>query len=152
MRAAGRAGTRGHDPDTPAPHPDRDPGFARPRTPRPAGGPDADRGGRFAVQGLALITGFLLYARERWAGLLRHDRIGDLPHSPTLTTQRAFACVAAPLAAGIAAARDRGGPGSRRPGIGERAATLRGGCEAGPADDGTTWRLTVWLPVGGEQG
>ncbi|MFJ8429753.1 hypothetical protein ACIQ9P_00470 [Kitasatospora sp. NPDC094019] len=61
--------------------------------------------GGFAVQGLALITGFLLYARERWAGLLRHDRIGDLPHSPTLTTQRAFACVAAPLAAGVAAAR-----------------------------------------------
>ncbi len=61
--------------------------------------------GGFAVQGLALITGFLLYARERWAGLLRHDRIGDLPHTPTLTTQRAFACVAAPLAVGIAAAR-----------------------------------------------
>ncbi|WP_093862620.1 hypothetical protein [Streptomyces sp. TLI_053] len=61
--------------------------------------------GGFAVQGLALITGFLLYARERWAGLLRHDRIGDLPRSPTLTTQRAFACVAAPLAAGVAAAR-----------------------------------------------
>lgn len=60
--------------------------------------------GGFAVQGLALITGFLLYARERWAGLLR-DRIGDLPRSPTLTTQRAFACVAAPLAAGVAAAR-----------------------------------------------
>lgn len=61
--------------------------------------------GGFAVQGLALITGFLLYARERWAGLLHHDRIGDLPRSPTLTTQRAFACVAAPLAAGVAAAR-----------------------------------------------
>ncbi|MER7704607.1 hypothetical protein ABTX81_17160 [Kitasatospora sp. NPDC097605] len=61
--------------------------------------------GGFAVQGLALITGFLLYARERWAGLLRRDRVGDLPHSPTLTTQRAFACVAALLAAGVAAAR-----------------------------------------------
>ncbi|MFF7592256.1 hypothetical protein ACFZCK_32760 [Kitasatospora purpeofusca] len=61
--------------------------------------------GGFAVQGVALITGFLLYARERWTGLLRHDRIGDLPRSPTLTTQRAFACVAAPLAAGVAAAR-----------------------------------------------
>ncbi|MFF2950586.1 hypothetical protein ACFVVU_04425 [Kitasatospora sp. NPDC057965] len=61
--------------------------------------------GGFAVQGLALITGFLLYARERWAGLLRRDRIGDLPHSPTLTTQRAFARVAALLAAGVAAAR-----------------------------------------------
>ncbi|WP_380284451.1 hypothetical protein [Kitasatospora purpeofusca] len=61
--------------------------------------------GGFALQGLALITGFLLYARERWAGLLRRDRIGDLPSSPTLTTQRAFACVAALLAAGVAAAR-----------------------------------------------
>ncbi|MFF8774250.1 hypothetical protein [Kitasatospora sp. NPDC015120] len=61
--------------------------------------------GGFAVQGLALITGFLRYARERWAGLLGRDRIGDLPHSPTLSTQRAFACVAALLATGIAAAR-----------------------------------------------
>lgn len=46
--------------------------------------------------------------------------------------------------------RPGGGRGLR--GIGERAAALRGGCEAGPADDGTTWRLAVWLPVGGEQG
>ncbi|MED7948295.1 hypothetical protein [Streptomyces sp. BE303] len=60
--------------------------------------------GGFAVQGLALITGFLLYARQRWAGLL-HDRIGDLPRSPTLTVQRTFASVAAPLAAGVASAR-----------------------------------------------
>ncbi|MFF7458056.1 hypothetical protein [Kitasatospora sp. NPDC008115] len=59
----------------------------------------------FAVQGLALITGFLLYARERWGGLLHRDRIGDLPHSPTLTTQRALAGVAALLAVGVAAAR-----------------------------------------------
>ncbi|MFE7189932.1 histidine kinase [Kitasatospora sp. NPDC057541] len=43
--------------------------------------------------------------------------------------------------------RPGGGRGLR--GIGERAAALRGGCEAGPADDGTTWRLAVWLPVGG---
>ncbi|MFE6871049.1 hypothetical protein ACFVFS_31390 [Kitasatospora sp. NPDC057692] len=80
-----------------------------------AAGPGAEDGpsgwvftlvyGGFAVQGPALITGFLLYARERWAGLLRRDRIGDLPDSPTLTTQRAFACVAALLAAGVAAAR-----------------------------------------------
>ncbi|MFE7560943.1 hypothetical protein [Kitasatospora sp. NPDC057500] len=61
--------------------------------------------GGFAAQGLALITGFLLYAWERWGGLLRRDRIGDLPHSATLTTQRAFAGVAALLAAGVAAAR-----------------------------------------------
>ncbi|WP_327676084.1 hypothetical protein [Kitasatospora sp. NBC_00458] len=60
--------------------------------------------GGFAVQGLALITGFLLYARQRWSGLLS-DRIGDLPSSPTLTVQRSFACVAAPLAAGVAAAQ-----------------------------------------------
>ncbi|MFE4355756.1 hypothetical protein [Kitasatospora sp. NPDC056800] len=60
--------------------------------------------GGFAVQGLALITAFVLYARRRWAGLLR-ERIGDLPDSPTLTVQRVLACVAALLAAGVAAAR-----------------------------------------------
>ncbi|MFE6050946.1 hypothetical protein ACFQ6N_09335 [Kitasatospora sp. NPDC056446] len=60
--------------------------------------------GGFTVQGLALITAFVLYARRRWAGLLR-QRIGDLPHSPTLTVQRALACVAALLAVGVAAAR-----------------------------------------------
>ncbi|MFJ8626114.1 hypothetical protein ACIRD3_25205 [Kitasatospora sp. NPDC093550] len=60
--------------------------------------------GGFTVQGLALITAFVLYARRRWAGLLA-DRIGDLPHSPTLAVQRALACVAALLAAGVAAAR-----------------------------------------------
>ncbi|MFE7587838.1 hypothetical protein ACFU6K_00445 [Kitasatospora sp. NPDC057512] len=60
--------------------------------------------GGFAVQGLALITAFTLYARRRWAGLLR-ERIGDLPDSPTLTVQRVLACVAALLAAGVAAGR-----------------------------------------------
>ncbi|GAA1382330.1 histidine kinase [Kitasatospora putterlickiae] len=45
--------------------------------------------------------------------------------------------------------RPGGGRGLR--GIGERAAALRGGCEAGPVDEGTTWRLAVWLPVGGER-
>ncbi|MFE4513056.1 hypothetical protein ACFRMQ_02505 [Kitasatospora sp. NPDC056783] len=60
--------------------------------------------GGFAVQGLSLITAFALYARRRWAGLLR-ERIGDLPDSPTLTVQRVLACVAALLAAGVAAGR-----------------------------------------------
>ncbi|MGV9268590.1 hypothetical protein ACWDRR_28430 [Kitasatospora sp. NPDC003701] len=60
--------------------------------------------GGFAVQGVALITAFLLYARQRWAALL-HDRIGGLPDSPTLGVQRAFACVAALLGLGVAAAR-----------------------------------------------
>ncbi|MFJ6384360.1 hypothetical protein ACIQI7_30685 [Kitasatospora sp. NPDC092039] len=60
--------------------------------------------GGFTVQGLALITAFALYARRRWAGLLR-ERIGDLPDSPTLTVQRTLACVAALLAAGVAAGR-----------------------------------------------
>lgn len=60
--------------------------------------------GGFAVQGVALITAFLLYARQRWAGLLR-DRIGALPDSPTLTVQRAFTGVAALLGLGVAAAR-----------------------------------------------
>ncbi|MET8542760.1 hypothetical protein ABZW03_19205, partial [Kitasatospora sp. NPDC004799] len=58
--------------------------------------------GGFAIQGVALITAFALYARRRWPGLLR-ERIGDLPDSPTLTVQRALACVAALLAAGVAA-------------------------------------------------
>ncbi|MFJ2190132.1 hypothetical protein ACIOJE_19700 [Kitasatospora sp. NPDC087861] len=60
--------------------------------------------GGFAVQGVALITAFALYARRRWPGLLR-DRIGDLPASPTLTVQRCLACVAALLGLGVAAAR-----------------------------------------------
>ncbi|MFF2043123.1 hypothetical protein ACFVVX_22140 [Kitasatospora sp. NPDC058170] len=60
--------------------------------------------GGFSVQGIALITAFLLYARRRWVGLLR-SRIGELPDSPTLTVQRALACVAALLALGVAAAR-----------------------------------------------
>ncbi|MQS11617.1 hypothetical protein F7Q99_04770 [Streptomyces kaniharaensis] len=60
--------------------------------------------GGFSVQGLALITGFVLYARQRWAGLLR-DRIGALPDSPTLTAQRTFAGVAALLGLGVAVAR-----------------------------------------------
>ncbi|WBP89665.1 hypothetical protein [Kitasatospora cathayae] len=60
--------------------------------------------GGFAVQGSALITAFVLYARQRWAALLR-AKIGDLPHSPTLTAQRGLACVAALLGLGIAVAR-----------------------------------------------
>ncbi|MFD4657348.1 hypothetical protein ACFWP2_17185 [Kitasatospora sp. NPDC058444] len=60
--------------------------------------------GGFCVQGLSLLTAFALYARRRWPGLLR-ERIGDLPDSPTLTVQRALACVAALLAAGVAAGR-----------------------------------------------
>ncbi|WP_416874995.1 sensor histidine kinase [Kitasatospora sp. SC0581] len=43
--------------------------------------------------------------------------------------------------------RPGGGRGLR--GIGERAAALHGGSAAGPDGDGTTWRLAVWLPVGG---
>ncbi|WP_051838046.1 hypothetical protein [Streptomyces sp. NRRL WC-3742] len=59
--------------------------------------------GGFSVQGLALITAFLLYARRRWAWLLR-DRVGDLPGSPTLAVQRSLACAAAPLALAVATA------------------------------------------------
>ncbi|MGW4894619.1 hypothetical protein ACWEQL_20455 [Kitasatospora sp. NPDC004240] len=59
--------------------------------------------GGFTVQGIALITGFLLYARERWAPLLR-SRIGELPHSPTLGVQRAFAGTAVVPALVVAAA------------------------------------------------
>ncbi|WP_234327340.1 sensor histidine kinase [Streptomyces sp. NRRL WC-3742] len=43
--------------------------------------------------------------------------------------------------------RPGGGRGLR--GIGERATALRGGSAAGPSEDGTTWRLAVWLPLGG---
>ncbi|MFD8755533.1 sensor histidine kinase [Kitasatospora sp. NPDC059577] len=43
--------------------------------------------------------------------------------------------------------RPGGGRGLR--GIGERATALRGGSTAGPSADGTTWRLAVWLPLGG---
>ncbi|WP_316520484.1 sensor histidine kinase [Kitasatospora brasiliensis] len=43
--------------------------------------------------------------------------------------------------------RPGGGRGLR--GIAERAAVLCGGSTAGPGEDGTTWRLAVWLPVGG---
>ncbi|MFJ9611461.1 sensor histidine kinase [Kitasatospora sp. NPDC101176] len=46
--------------------------------------------------------------------------------------------------------RPGGGRGLR--GIGERATALRGGSTAGPSADGTTWRLAVWLPVGGTAG
>ncbi|MEU7094989.1 hypothetical protein [Kitasatospora aureofaciens] len=60
--------------------------------------------GGFAVQGLALITAFLLYARHRWAALLRAGT-GDLPRSPTLAVQRSLACVAALLGLGTAVAR-----------------------------------------------
>ncbi|MBD0695034.1 hypothetical protein [Streptomyces sp. CBMA123] len=60
--------------------------------------------GGFGVQGAALFTAFALYARRRWAGLLR-GRIGDLPDSPTGGVQRAFAGVAALVALGVAAAR-----------------------------------------------
>lgn len=60
--------------------------------------------GGFSVQGVALILAFVLYARRRWAGLLR-DRIGDLPDSPTLVTQRVFASVAALFDLGAAVVR-----------------------------------------------
>ncbi|MFJ2861949.1 histidine kinase [Kitasatospora sp. NPDC087314] len=43
--------------------------------------------------------------------------------------------------------RPGGGRGLR--GIGERATALLGGSTAGPSEDGTTWRLAVWLPAGG---
>ncbi|MEE1782523.1 hypothetical protein PUR71_06245 [Streptomyces sp. SP17BM10] len=60
--------------------------------------------GGFSVQGVALILAFVLYARRRWAGLLS-ERVGDLPGSPTLVVQRAFAGVAALLGLGVAVVR-----------------------------------------------
>ncbi|MFJ8042457.1 hypothetical protein ACIRBX_18395 [Kitasatospora sp. NPDC096147] len=60
--------------------------------------------GGFAVQGLTLLAGFGLHARERWAGLLA-DRIGDLPRTATLGLQRVLAVTAAGLAVPLAATR-----------------------------------------------
>lgn len=60
--------------------------------------------GGFALQGLALLSGFALHARERWAGLLA-DRIGDLPDTATLGLQRVLVRVAAGLALPVVAAR-----------------------------------------------
>ncbi|GAA2748392.1 hypothetical protein [Kitasatospora cinereorecta] len=54
--------------------------------------------GGFAVQGVTLLAGFALYARERWAALLR-ERTGGLPRTSTLPLQRVLACAAAVLAA-----------------------------------------------------
>ncbi|MEU4117267.1 hypothetical protein AB0F71_22555 [Kitasatospora sp. NPDC028055] len=68
--------------------------------------------GGFGVQGAALFTAFALYARRRWTGLL-HDRIGDLPDSPTRTVQRAFATAAALVALGVATARAYWAAGGR---------------------------------------
>ncbi|KQV21768.1 MULTISPECIES: DUF3995 domain-containing protein [unclassified Kitasatospora] len=60
--------------------------------------------GGFVLQGLALIAGFVLHARERWAGLLG-SRIGDLPRTATLRLQQVLSCVAAGLALPVAAAK-----------------------------------------------
>ncbi|MGW6918404.1 hypothetical protein ACWGB8_32000 [Kitasatospora sp. NPDC054939] len=78
----------------PAPDPDQD---------APAGWVFPLVYGGFAVQGTALIAGFLLYAPERWPWL-RHARIGDLPGSATLGVQRALAGAAVVPALGVAAA------------------------------------------------
>ncbi|GAA1143178.1 hypothetical protein F4556_005853 [Kitasatospora gansuensis] len=60
--------------------------------------------GGFVLQGLALIAGFVLHARERWAVLLG-SRIGDLPRTATLRLQQVLSCVAAGLALPVAAAK-----------------------------------------------
>ncbi|MBV2153321.1 sensor histidine kinase [Kitasatospora sp. SUK 42] len=52
-----------------------------------------------------------------------------------------------PLDPAARPSRPGGGRGLR--GIGERVTALRGGSTSGPNEDGTTWRLAVWLPVGG---
>ncbi|MEV7600902.1 histidine kinase [Kitasatospora sp. NPDC089797] len=52
---------------------------------------------------------------------------------------------------GPVARPSRPGGGRGLHGIGERAAALRGGSAVGPSEDGTTWRLAVWLPVGAGQ-
>ncbi|BFV60071.1 hypothetical protein KCMC57_up51750 [Kitasatospora sp. CMC57] len=60
--------------------------------------------GGFVLQGLALIAGFVLHARERWAALLG-SRIGDLPRTATLPLQQVLSCLAAGLALPVAAAK-----------------------------------------------
>ncbi|WP_457032902.1 hypothetical protein [Kitasatospora sp. P5_F3] len=60
--------------------------------------------GGFVLQGLALIAGFVLHARERWTALLG-SRIGDLPRTATLRLQQVLSCLAAGLALPVAAAK-----------------------------------------------
>ena len=57
--------------------------------------------GGFTVQALALLTAFALYARERWAKLLRGNT-SDVPTGPTHRLQRLLAFAAAGLAAAAA--------------------------------------------------
>ncbi|MER5864897.1 hypothetical protein [Kitasatospora sp. NPDC002040] len=59
--------------------------------------------GGFALQGLALIAGFALHARERWADLLG-SRIGELPVTATHRLRQVLVWVAAGLALPLAAA------------------------------------------------
>lgn len=56
--------------------------------------------GGFAAQGLLLSAAFVLYARDRWAGLLA-ARNGDAASGPTRPLQALLTVVAAPLAAAV---------------------------------------------------
>ncbi|MGW4894618.1 sensor histidine kinase [Kitasatospora sp. NPDC004240] len=84
--------------------------------------------------------------QEGLTNVLRHAGPAPAGLRVTLGGGRLDIELTSPLGA-ARPSRPGGGRGLR--GIGERAAALRGGCEAGPTADGTTWRLAVWLPVGG---
>ncbi|MFJ9521139.1 hypothetical protein ACIRPK_23170 [Kitasatospora sp. NPDC101801] len=126
--------------------------------------------GGFVLQGLTLITGFVLHARERWAALLG-GRIGDLPRTATLRLQQVLSCVAAGLALPVAAAKlywalggDRGLPlsfqdGPQRPTriiagvtavllLAAGAAFLRLAFRLGPDRPLRPTLVTAWLAAG----
>ncbi|MER6300484.1 histidine kinase [Kitasatospora sp. NPDC001539] len=84
--------------------------------------------------------------QEGLTNVLRHAGPAPAGLRVALGTARLEIELTNPLGA-ARPSRPGGGRGLR--GIGERAAALRGGSAAGPSEDGTTWRLAVWLPVGG---
>ncbi|MFE4976756.1 sensor histidine kinase, partial [Kitasatospora sp. NPDC056651] len=84
--------------------------------------------------------------QEGLTNVLRHAGPAPAGLRVALTDGRIEIELTNPLGA-ARPSRPGGGRGLR--GIGERAAALRGGSTAGPGEDGTTWRLAVWLPVGG---
>ncbi|MFJ6616783.1 sensor histidine kinase [Kitasatospora sp. NPDC091335] len=84
--------------------------------------------------------------QEGLTNVLRHAGLARAGLRVGLADGRLEIELANPLGA-ARPSRPGGGRGLR--GIGERAAALHGGSTAGPDEDGTTWRLAVWLPVGG---
>ncbi|MFG2848258.1 sensor histidine kinase [Kitasatospora sp. NPDC048296] len=84
--------------------------------------------------------------QEGLTNVLRHAGPAPAGLRVALGTRRLEIELTNPLGPALPS-RPGGGRGLR--GIRERATALRGGSTAGPSEDGTTWRLAVWLPVGG---